>query len=717
MAVPPLRRPLPQFRRQRRSAAGLGAAAYLLAAGLAAAAYQAWPWVSYGGPGRPGSADAFTSASSFSRSKFLAGRKAALQNWHSRSPSATSLHARGGGDVVGVELLGKVRSYNEEKGFGFIECEESFARYRRDVFLHKQQAAGLKKGDKVAFNIELNQKGQPQARDVMRVPDGEDSFGALEADMTGAGGVEADMDAMWADADSAWGQLDDGSHEAAALNADMEAAFASKGGDELPDDPWAAFDAAQAEVEAAAAPPAAAPAAPAAPAAGQGAAEDQIAALQAEIERLKAGAAAPSQPEPEKEPAPAAAVQEASQAKEPVAAPPAPAPPASKVDSEVEKEAAMVGMNPLIVSAMASQRKQRGTLADEVSRLSGEVGSARDKLDAKKELAEKSKELARLSKSVEIYDELLVVSKALRDAEDLAKGEGEVAELAQEEAEELEEQRAKLVIQVQLRMFPAHPMDDAKSAILEIRPGVGGDEAGAWAQDLLNMYTKYAETEGLKTKLLDVDKKEGTLDGILGASMEIEGDEVYSKLKFESGVHRVQRIPMNAGGRIMTSTATVAIMPKVEEAEFEFDEKDVELTYCRAGGPGGQNVNKVMTACHAVHKPSGIAVFSRQERSQLLNRRNALLLIASRLRQQQIEAAEKEYSDMRSAQVGTGGRSEKVRSYNYKDDRVSDHRIGQNFPLAKFMEGNIQDAISMLRADEEKKKMARLEKSLAAGTL
>jgi len=232
-----------------------------------------------------------------------------------------------------------------------------------------------------------------------------------------------------------------------------------------------------------------------------------------------------------------------------------------------------------------------------------------------------------------------------------------------------------------------------------------------WAADLVQMYMKYCEKEGLGCKILNEAKKEG--GGILEASLSVTGSEIFARLKFESGVHRVQRVPAtDSAGRTHTSTATVAIMPDVQGFDFELDEKELEFKYARAGGKGGQNVNKVETAVHCKHIPSGIAVFVRQERSQLLNKNLAIRLVAAKLKQQQEDARNAELDNLRSSQVGSGGRSEKIRTYNYKDARVTDHRLNENFPLAQILDGSLQAPVRLMRLKEQQDKMQELEESM-----
>lgn len=319
-----------------------------------------------------------------------------------------------------------------------------------------------------------------------------------------------------------------------------------------------------------------------------------------------------------------------------------------------------------------------------------------------------TKELADMQETVEKYTEY---KKAAAESESLKESlpsetDREMKDLIEQEIAELKEKTERISDELRILLLPKDP-DDDKNVIMEIRAGAGGEEASLFAYELYKMYLKYAERNRWKTE--EIDGNETELGGIKEVVFSLSGKAVYSKLKFESGVHRVQRVPeTESQGRVHTSTATVAVLPEVTDVEVTIDEKDLRIDTLRSSGAGGQHINKTESCIRLTHIPTGIVVLCQDERSQTKNREKAMKVLKSRLYDYYRSKADKEYSENRRSQVGTGDRSERIRTYNFPQGRVTDHRIGLTLhSIDNFMEGDIDEMIDALAIADRESKLAQ----------
>lgn len=317
---------------------------------------------------------------------------------------------------------------------------------------------------------------------------------------------------------------------------------------------------------------------------------------------------------------------------------------------------------------------------------------------------ELSKEQSSLSETYEVYKQYVKTISSIEDAKELAK-DPEFAELSKEELVILESQKEELFKKLEILLLPKDENDD-KNVIVEIRGAAGGDEGNIFAGDLYDMYIRYAENNGFKHEL--INSEPGTAGGFAQIEFLIKGNGAYSKLKYESGAHRVQRVPeTESQGRVHTSTATVLVMPEVEDMDFQIDEKDIRVDICRSTGAGGQGVNTTDSAVRMTHIPTGIMVYSQTERSQLKNREKAIKLLKSRVYEHYQREEESKNASIRKSKIGTGDRSEKIRTYNYPQNRVTDHRINYTTKqLDRIMNGKLDEVIEALITEDQKRKLA-----------
>ena len=327
-----------------------------------------------------------------------------------------------------------------------------------------------------------------------------------------------------------------------------------------------------------------------------------------------------------------------------------------------------------------------------------------DVLKDMKKTRELSKEAKDLEETVKTYDEYEKVLEDIEAAKEMAK-DPEMGEFAKEELESLEQSKKELEDKIQILLIPKDP-NDGKNVIVEIRGAAGGDEANIFAGDLYDMYLKYAAKEGWKIEPITEEYSEG--GGFSLVSFMIKGNNVYSKMKYESGAHRVQRVPVTeTQGRVHTSTATVLVMPEAEEFDFELDMSEVRIDITRSSGCGGQGVNTTDSAVRVTHMPTGTIVYCQVGRSQIQNKEMALNTLKTRLYNMKLQEKEEKEGAERRSKIGTGDRSEKIRTYNYPQNRVTDHRIGFTLmQLDRVMEGDISQVIEALITEDQRRKLA-----------
>ena len=341
----------------------------------------------------------------------------------------------------------------------------------------------------------------------------------------------------------------------------------------------------------------------------------------------------------------------------------------------------------------------------------GELLSDPDVVSDTKRFMELSKEEASTRDTVTAYREYKQVIQSISDAEEMIKeasGDPDLEEMAKEELKESKAAKEEYEERLKILLLPKDPNDD-KNVVVEIRAGAGGDEAALFAAEIYRMYLHYAESKRWKVELVECE--EIGIGGMKNVTFMIDGQGAYSMMKYESGVHRVQRVPeTESGGRIHTSTITVAVMPEAEDVDVHIDEKDIRIDVMRASGNGGQCVNTTDSAVRLTHYPTGIVIYSQTEKSQLQNKEKAFALLRAKLYDLECQKQHDAEAEARKSQIGTGDRSEKIRTYNFPQGRVTDHRIGLTlYKLDKIMNGDIQEIIDACIAADQAKKLANMD--------
>ncbi len=320
-----------------------------------------------------------------------------------------------------------------------------------------------------------------------------------------------------------------------------------------------------------------------------------------------------------------------------------------------------------------------------------------------KKATELNKEQASLKEAYDAYQEYKSVLNGIEDAKEMVK-DPELGEMAKEELDALMKKKIELEANIEIILLPKDP-NDGKDVIMEIRGAAGGDEANIFAGDLYRMYQYYAESQGWKVE--EINAEEGAAGGYAQVEFRIKGDNVYSKMKYESGSHRVQRVPeTESNGRIQTSTATVLVMPEVEDIDIDIKDSDLRIDVYCASGHGGQGVNTTPSAVRITHLPTNTVVTCQNQRSQQQNKAEAMQVLKARLYEQELERQEQEVGSERRSKIGTGDRSEKIRTYNYPQNRVTDHRIGYStMQLPRVMDGDLDDIIQALITEDQNRKL------------